>query len=107
MEYPRLAAMARISGTAVIQVRLDSTGKVLSAKGLSGHPILIKAAEANIKLWRFSTGGSTREKPASEFELTYVFELTGGSDTSRPCSGLTYEYPGKVKIVSEAPHWEP
>jgi len=107
MGYPSLAAAARITGRAVLRVRVDGTGKVVSARGLCGHAILIEAAEANIKLWRFSAGSPTGEKAGSEFDFTYVFELRGGSDTSRPCSGLTYEYPNKVTIVSEAPHWEP
>jgi TonB family protein len=107
MEYPRLAAMARITGTAVLRVGIDSAGKVVIANGLSGHPILVKGAVENIKLWRFSPGRSSGEKAASEFDFTYVFKLTDGSDTSRPCSALTYEYPDKVTVESEALHWEP
>jgi TonB family protein len=107
MEYPRLAAGARITGTAVLRVGIDSTGKVVIANGLSGHPILVKGAEENIKLWRFSPGRSSGEKAVSEFDFTYVFKLTDGSDTSRPCSALTYEYPDKVTIVSEAPPLNP
>jgi len=103
MEYPRLAALAQISGTVVLRVRIDSAGEVLSATGRSGHPILIKAAEANIKLWRFSAGRSSGQKAESEIDFTYVFELKGVSDAPRPCSGLTYEYPNRVTITSEAP----
>ena len=102
MEYPRLAALARITGAAVLRIGIDSTGKVVIANGLSGHPILVKAAEANMKLWRFSPERSSGEKAVSEFDFTYVFRLTDGSGTSRPCSGLTYEYPDKVTIESEA-----
>jgi hypothetical protein len=92
-----------MTGTAVLRVRIDSAGRVLSAKGLSGHPILVKAAEANMKLWRFAARRSAGEGAESEFHFTYVFELRGTSDAQLPCSGLTYEYPAKVTIVSEAP----
>jgi hypothetical protein len=61
----------------------------------------------NIKLWRFSPRRSSGEKAVSKFDFTYVFKLSDGSDTSRPCSALTYEYPDKVTVVTEAPHWEP
>jgi len=107
MEYPRLAALAQITGTAVLRVGIDSTGKVVIAKALSGHPILVKGAAENIKLWRFLPGRSSGEKAVTEFDFTYVFKLTDGSDTSRPCSALTYEYPDKVTVVSEAPQVEP
>jgi len=107
MQYPGLAAAARITGTAVLRVRVDGGGNVLSTRGLSGHPVLVKAAEANLRLWRFSTLGQRRQKAETEFDFTYVFQLKGGSDTSRPCSGLTYEYPDRVTIVSEAPHLMP
>jgi len=107
MQYPRLAAMAQITGTVTLRIRIDSTGKVLDAKELSGHPILVKAAKANIKLWRFSPGLSGGEKAESEFDFNYVFELKGVSEASVQCSQLTYEYPDKVTITSEAPHMEP
>ena len=107
MQYPRIAAMAQITGAAVLRVRIDGTGAVLSAEGLSGHPILIKAAAANMKLWRFSTGQSGGEKTGSVFDFTYVFELKGASFATAQCSELTYEYPSKVTIVSKAPYVTP
>ena len=103
MEYPRLAALAQITGTVVLRVRIDRTGGVLGASGLSGHPVLTKGALANIAQWKFSAGRSSGDKSESEFDFTYVFELRGETESSRPCSSLTYEYPNKVTIVSEAP----
>ena len=107
MQYPRLAAVARITGTAVIRVRIDTTGKVISATGLSGHPLLIESAVANIQLWTFAAPQRRVGKAEPGFDFTYVFELKGESDTSRPCSAVTYQYPSKVTVVSEEPHWEP
>jgi TonB family protein len=102
MKYPRLAAYARITGNAVLRVRIDSNGKVISATGLSGHPILVKDATANILLWRFAAGKSAGEKADSEFDFTYVFKLKGVSHSDRTSSSLTYEYPNKVTVVSDA-----
>ena len=102
MEYPRIATMARITGNAVLRVRIDSNGKVLSATGLSGHPILVKGAKANIMLWRFAAGKSAGEKAESDFDFTYVFKLKGVSHSDRTCSSLIYEYPNKVTVVSDA-----
>jgi len=102
MEYPRIATMARITGNAVLRVRIDTNGKVLSATGLSGHPILVKGAKANIMLWRLAAGKSAGEKAESDFDFTYVFKLKGVSHSDRTCSSLIYEYPNKVTVVSDA-----
>jgi TonB family protein len=42
--YPAIARSARASGTVVVQVIVDETGKVISARAISGHPLLQAAA---------------------------------------------------------------
>ena len=42
--YPPMAKQIRVQGTVSVQVLIDETGKVISAKAVSGHPLL--AAEA-------------------------------------------------------------
>ena len=42
--YPPVAKAARASGTVVVQVTVDEAGKVVSAKAVSGHPLLQAAA---------------------------------------------------------------
>ena len=44
-EYPLAAKAARASGAVKIQVRIDENGGVISAKVISGHPLLQLAAE--------------------------------------------------------------
>ena len=101
MEYPRIATMARITGNAVLRVRIDSNGKVLSATGLSGHPILVKALRPTSCF-----GGSQQEnrrgQARSDFDFTYVFKLKGVSHSDRTCSSLIYEYPNEFTVVSDA-----
>jgi outer membrane biosynthesis protein TonB len=97
--------MAVITGTAVLRVRIDSAGNVLTARGVSGHPILVKAAVENIKLWRFSTRGPAAA--GAEFEFSYVFELKGASRAPVQCSTVTYEFPDRVTVVSKAPYVTP
>jgi len=43
--YPRAAREARLSGTVQVRVLIDETGKVISAKAISGHPDLWGASE--------------------------------------------------------------
>ena len=42
--YPAIARSARASGTVVVQVTIDESGKVISARAVSGHPLLQAAA---------------------------------------------------------------
>ena len=42
--YPPLAKQIKVQGTVAVQILIDETGKVVSAKPLSGHPLLVPEA---------------------------------------------------------------
>ena len=42
--YPAIAKAARAAGTVTVQVTIDETGKVISARAVGGHPLLQQAA---------------------------------------------------------------
>jgi TonB family protein len=42
--YPAIARAARASGTVTVQVTVDESGKVISARAVSGHPLLQQSA---------------------------------------------------------------
>jgi TonB family protein len=44
----------RLQGSVSIQVLIDESGKVVSAKALSGHQVLVNAAESAAMQARFS-----------------------------------------------------
>jgi TonB family protein len=44
-EYPPIAKAARVQGTVVIEIVVDEEGKVISAKSVSGHPLLQQPGE--------------------------------------------------------------
>ena len=52
--YPRMAVQIHLQGTVAVQVLIDETGKVLSAKAVSGHPILVPEAVRAAMGARFS-----------------------------------------------------
>ena len=52
--YPPLAKQIRLHGTVVIQVLIDENGKVLSARPVSGHPMLIPEAQRAAMQAKFS-----------------------------------------------------
>jgi TonB family protein len=42
--YPPMAVQIRLQGTVNVQVVIDETGRVISAKAIAGHPLLVHAA---------------------------------------------------------------
>lgn len=52
--YPPIAKQAGAQGSVNVQVVIDETGKVISAKAVSGHPLLIHAAQQAAFQARFS-----------------------------------------------------
>src|SRR5580704_3417750 len=56
LEYPRLALFAKIQGEVAVAIEIGSDGRVESAAGISGPPMLVPAAEENIRKWRFQAG---------------------------------------------------
>jgi TonB family protein len=52
--YPAIAKAARASGTVVVQVLVDESGRVTSARAVSGHPLLQQSAVQAAYQARFS-----------------------------------------------------
>ena len=52
--YPPLANAARVSGVVIVEVTIDEQGSVISARAISGHPLLKDAAVAAARRWKFS-----------------------------------------------------
>ena len=52
--YPAAAKEHRISGTAIISIVVDETGRVIEAHGVCGHPVLIEAAVNAARQARFT-----------------------------------------------------
>ena len=52
--YPPIAKAAHASGTVVVQVLIDENGNVVSAKAVSGHPLLQAVAVGAARQARFS-----------------------------------------------------
>src|SRR6185312_15256206 len=54
-DYPALAAQAKASGAVNVQVTIDEYGNIISARAISGHPLLQAASVAAARQARFST----------------------------------------------------
>ena len=52
--YPPMAKQARVQGSVNVQVLVDESGRVISAKAVSGNPLLVPAAQRAALEARFS-----------------------------------------------------
>ena len=94
--YPYLARQARIQGDAMLIAHIGSDGSVSIPIRKSGHPMLLQAAEDNLKTWKFQTGES------QEMEITYHFKLK--EQSSGPAqTECAFDLPDSVTISSDAP----
>ncbi len=51
--YPSVAKEARVEGSVVLQALIDENGQIKGLSVLSGHPLLVQAAMAAVKQWRY------------------------------------------------------
>jgi protein TonB len=73
--YPQLARMARAEGPVNVQVLIDETGKVVSAKAIKGHPLLMAAAQQAAYGARFSATKLGDQPVKVSGVITYNFVL--------------------------------
>lgn len=52
--YPASARNERVSGSVLVQVRVDENGNVISARTLCGHDYFARVSEEAAKKWRFT-----------------------------------------------------
>ena len=73
-EYPQRAAKARIQGDVIIQCFVDSTGSVLRAEIIFGHPLFTGQARENALLWKFQRTTLTHDESDS-VTLKYQYRV--------------------------------
>ncbi len=73
--YPRLAIQARVSGTVILDVKVDEEGNVESIRVLQGHPLLIEAAKDAVAQWKYSPTILNGEPVPVIATVTVIFNL--------------------------------
>lgn len=76
--YPAIAKAARATGTVIVQVTVDERGTVISARAISGHPLLQAAAVQAAYEARFSPTKLAGQPVKVTGTLNYNF--VGGSN---------------------------
>lgn len=73
--YPELAKRMRIQGSVSVQVLIDESGQVISAKALSGSPFLTTEAQKAALQARFSPTRLSDQPVKVSGVITYNFVL--------------------------------
>lgn len=77
-EYPSLARQARIQGTAVLQAVISREGTIENLQVVSGPPMLVQAAIAAVRQWRYRPYFLNGAAVEVETQVTVNFVLGGG-----------------------------
>jgi len=80
----------------VLTAQIAPDGSVSIAIRKSGHPLLMRAAEDNLKTWKFQTGESL------EMDIKYHFKVREQSSDSAQTE-CAFDLPDSVTITSNPP----
>ncbi len=108
LEYPPVAAQARVEGTIQLRCEVAQDGSVKAVTAVAGNEILAKAARGNAMKWRFSKAAEPPVNRKSNLvTLIYRFRLTGVCERSVCPTSFSFEVPNVVLVESQAPRWQP
>jgi protein TonB len=74
-EYPALARQTKTQGTVLLRAIIDREGRITSLAVLSGHPLLVQAALAAVRQWRYRPTMLNGEPVEVETSITVIFRL--------------------------------
>ena len=75
-QYPPLARAARVQGEVVLSAIIDSNGQINNLQLVSGHPMLVPAAIAAVKQWRYKPYLLNGAPVEVETTITVIFSLS-------------------------------
>lgn len=74
--YPTLARAARVQGEVVLSAVIDTNGTIQNLTLVSGHPMLVPAAIAAVKQWRYKPYLLNGQPVEVETTITVIFSLS-------------------------------
>ncbi len=80
--YPAIAKAAGAQGPVTVQIVVNETGDVESAKAVSGHPLLQAAGVEAARQWKFSPTQLSGNPVKVSGMISFVFTLPKGEDSS-------------------------
>jgi periplasmic protein TonB len=82
--YPAVATQGRISGTVILEARVDVKGRVTTATVLHGHPLFDEAAVTAVTQWRYQPLLLNGEPTEFILTVTIFFNLSSAAGGNAP-----------------------
>jgi|ERR671926_601752 TonB family protein len=95
--FPSVAKAAKAFGDVVVEVEVNASGAVSSARAVEGHPLLRKVSEDAASRWKFA---GDEKAGARRARLTFSFRQAESRDDEAPPS---FEPPYRIVVVSVTP----
>jgi TonB family protein len=94
--YPPIAFAARVDGKVVVEVKIDSAGKVVSADAVEGHALLKKFAADTAKRWQFEPAANgTKQRRVN---LTFIFHIAAKNQQEE----VMFSPPYQVEVTCQS-----
>lgn len=74
--YPSIARAARVQGDVVLSAVIDINGQIQNLQLISGHPMLVPAAIAAVRQWRYKPYLLNGQPVEVETTITVIFSLS-------------------------------
>ncbi|HLJ76445.1 MAG TPA: energy transducer TonB [Acidobacteriaceae bacterium] len=104
--YPAIAKAAQVQGNVVVRITIDTAGKVVSEKPISGPPMLLEAAVDAIKSWTFKPfqidGSAERVKSEITVNFTLYPNGDGPSEEQQKSEQATFPLLDKCQAALKA-----
>lgn len=89
---PPIARQARVESAVEVEVKIDESGNVSSAKVISGHPLVQNACETAARKWKFR-----RRTSVGTVRLKFSFDCVD-RDKLAPDPTITFLPPYEVEV---------
>jgi TonB family protein len=96
--YPALAREARITGEVTVQAEIARDGSVISAKALSGPPLLHETCEDALQLWKFDRSNMHSDFPVPD-RIIFRFKIKGPPAPHKPKT-VHWKLPHRVEVIA-------
>jgi TonB family protein len=93
--YPLIAKYAKAKGDVFVDVEIDNSGKVTSAKASDAYPLLRRISEEAAHRWIFAQAPNGREK--RKVRLTFSFKILPKETSGLEATAVFYP-PYKIEV---------
>lgn len=92
--YPQIALQAHAFGKVVVEVEVGADGQVMSARAVSGHPLLQAAAAKAARRWQFAAND---KGSVAKVALTFDFQVAEKKEDQEISFNAPYQFTYRIE----------